>query len=557
MDFLNNAIKQISDLFRTMTPGARVTAGLLLAVVVVSVGYLFQQGTSGPDAYLFGGEYLPESQLNQIQGAIAQAGLTGAEREGNRIRVPAGQQATYLAAVVDAGALPPNFNTILEDALDKGGPLESRQAIQERLKIAKQQTLSEIIRAMPWVQDAVVLYDSQPPRRLSDEGRATGSVSVRPILGETVNGQRTKSLQNLVAAAVAGMHPGDVVVTNLGDGGVYGSDSSGVDAQSFDDPYYQTRVAYEQYKRQSILNALKDFPGVRVEVNAEIDDTVRKTTQTSKPDPQTAVQSEVTKTEKSVQSANDGGGQPGPSAQGPNRQGTNPALARRQQNETSSDTSEMQAVVGYEGETIETAGFTPKEVWATVTIPRSYVESVWKQRTPDATGTPTDDDLRLVEEKIVTNVESIVEPLLPRLTKGENTYKQVRVVVVDSLPAPEFEPPSMASTAMAWTGRYWSTLAMVGVAMFSLMVLRSVVRGSAPGDGGAAAATAATPVAHAETTKSSPTHVEPVIDDADDSDRPRLRLKKGVTLKDELVEIVREDPDAAAAILRTWISKAG
>jgi flagellar biosynthesis/type III secretory pathway M-ring protein FliF/YscJ len=39
--------------------------------------------------------------------------------------------------------------------------------------------------------------------------------------------------------------------------------------------------------------------------------------------------------------------------------------------------------------------------------------------------------------------------------------------------------------------------------------------------------------------------------------RPRLRLKKGKSLKDELVEIVREDPDAAADILRSWIGKAG
>jgi hypothetical protein len=36
-----------------------------------------------------------------------------------------------------------------------------------------------------------------------------------------------------------------------------------------------------------------------------------------------------------------------------------------------------------------------------------------------------------------------------------------------------------------------------------------------------------------------------------------LRFKKGKSLKDDLVEIVREDPDAAADILRSWISKAG
>ena len=122
MDFLNKALAQLSELFRTMTPGARITAGLLLAVVVISVGYLFQHGASGPDAYLFGGEAISNGQLDRVEAAMAKAGLSDFQREGNRIRVPSGQQAKYLAAVADAGALPPNFNTILENALDKGGP---------------------------------------------------------------------------------------------------------------------------------------------------------------------------------------------------------------------------------------------------------------------------------------------------------------------------------------------------------------------------------------------------------------------------------------------------
>jgi flagellar M-ring protein FliF len=552
MDFLNNAIKQISSLFRTMTPGARITAGLLLAVVVVSLGYLFQQGTAGPDVYLFGGEYLPESQLNEIEAAIAQAKLSGHQREGNRIRVPAGQQAAYLAAVADAGALPPNFNKILENALDKGGPLESRQAVQERLKIAKQQTLSEIVRAMYWVDDAVVLYDEQQPRGLSGEKHVTGSVSVQPILGEVLDGRRAKMLQKLVAHAVAGLKSEDVAVTNLGEGGGGSGGDAGLDAGSFDDPYYQTRVTYEQYKRQSILNALRDIPGVRVEVNAEIDDTVQETTLNVKPDLQTATMREVTKDEKSVLSTTDGGGQPGPSAQGPSRQATNESLARRQQNETSNSTTETQNAIGEERHTLVRKGFTPKEAWATVTIPRSYVEIIWKQRNPDAKAAPSDEDLRPVEQSIVTKVENIVEPLLPRLTKGEYTYKQVRVVVVDSLPAPEIEPPSIASLAMAWTGRYWTTLAMLGVAVFSLMVLRSLVGGPSPGNDVAPAASSTLTV-HAEPAK----HTERADDGEEEPAHPRLKLKKGATLRDELVDIVHEDPDAAAAILRTWIGKAG
>ncbi len=164
MDFLNKALAQVSELFRSMTPGARVTAGLLLAVVVISVGYLFKQSTAGPDAFLFGGEMLPDSELTRIEAALGGQNITW-QREGNRIRVPAGQKAPALAAISDAGALPRNFNDILEKALEKGGPWESGTATRERLKIAKQQQLTEIVRAHYWVEEAVVTYDEQAPRR--------------------------------------------------------------------------------------------------------------------------------------------------------------------------------------------------------------------------------------------------------------------------------------------------------------------------------------------------------------------------------------------------------
>ena len=48
MDFLNKAFTQFNDLFRSMSPGGRITAGLLLVVAVVSVGYLFQGKSAAP-----------------------------------------------------------------------------------------------------------------------------------------------------------------------------------------------------------------------------------------------------------------------------------------------------------------------------------------------------------------------------------------------------------------------------------------------------------------------------------------------------------------------------
>jgi flagellar M-ring protein FliF len=406
--------------------------------------------------------------------------------------------------------------------------------------------LSDIIRHMNWVQDAVVLYDEQVNRGLRRTKIVTASVSVTPMLGQSLDPRRSRELQRLVAHSVVGMRPEDVVITSMG-GENIGGDGN-IFPEAFDNEYYQTRVAYELRKKEQILNALRDIPGVRVEVSAELDDTIQETVQNLKPDKQGTAVRALTVDELSESGTRDGGGPPGVTAQGPNRQGVLPQLAQRESSKTSKTTEELNNIVGQEQRALQRTGFTPKTDWATITVPRSYVETIWKQRNPDAKDPPKVEDLTAIQQTLITQVEEIVLPLLTRQNKGEDEYKQVRVAIVDSIAAPTIEPPSMASNAMAWVGNYWSTLAMLGVAMFSLVVLKGVVKGGPAG--GPLLSTSPTLTLHTDES-----HAEE-SDNPDAPKRSRLRLKKGESLKDDLAEMVREDPDAAAAILKAWIGKA-
>ena len=83
MDFLNKAFAQVADLFRSMTPGARLTAGLLLIVVVVSLGYLFTHDMSGPSADLMHGVPIPPGQMSAMEAAFGKAKLTGYKIDGD------------------------------------------------------------------------------------------------------------------------------------------------------------------------------------------------------------------------------------------------------------------------------------------------------------------------------------------------------------------------------------------------------------------------------------------------------------------------------------------
>jgi flagellar M-ring protein FliF len=344
----------------------------------------------------------------------------------------------------------------------------------------------------------------------------------------------------------------DVNITNLGDGGAYGTD--GTDALALlEDDYLKAKVTFEMQKKESILNALRDIPGVRVEVNAELDDTFEQTQRIVKPDKVSATPSRtVTVTEDSNQTTTKGGGQPGTIAQGPTRQGAN-ASPQQNTNTIKNSTEETTSIVGIDENTTRKKGYAPKEVWATIAVPSTYLENLWKQRNPTASDPPKPEDLRDLETSVKTKVEEVVEPLLIlQANLGRDNYKHVKVVVLDSLAAPAIAPPSMATTAASWAGRYWSTLAMVGVAMFSLLILRSVVK-SIPGDGTTPSAAAPTLTLHTD----EPAARADAGGESPADDRPRLRLKKGKSLKDDLVQIVHDDPDAAADILRAWIGKAG
>jgi flagellar M-ring protein FliF len=91
---------------------------------------------------------------------------------------------------------------------------------------------------------------------------------------------------------------------------------------------------------------------------------------------------------------------------------------------------------------------------------------------------------------------------------------------------------------------------MLGLAVFSLVMLRSIVR-SGPGEN-------STPVTKPSLLLNPDESPEAELDrDSSEPPRQRLKLRKPHSLKEDLAEIVREDPDAAATILRNWINNAG
>lgn len=557
MDFLNQALAQIRELFQSMTPGARIVTGLLLAVVVISIGWLFQGQVSGPDAYLMGGEPFSASDLPAMEAAFSQAKLTSYHIEGNRVKIPSGQQAAYMGALADAGALPPNFGSYLEKAMAADSPFLGAKDKAERMKIAKQNELGLILRSMQGIESASVIYDIKKDTGLMRKDIATASVNIKPAGSEPLDPERIPVIRNLVTAAIAGMKRENVTVTDL-NGRTYGGGEGGLGDPS-DDPYYKLKAMYEREKRGQISDALSMIPGAVVQVSAELDNKLKHVTDEVRYDPKSVVAESDSTNETEKALGETPGGRVGlavqRSAQGP---GGGAAVAggggggRKTSNELEKIREKQRMLISTARDQVEIKGLTPKRVQVTVVIPSNYYALVWKSQNPPAAGEevkePAANDLLPIEQRIKKDVEGVVVPLLPKLPAGEDPYPQVTVTTLQSLPMPTIEGPSATDNAVAWVGQYWSTLGMTGLAFFSLLMLRSMVKSVPTVESNAAEARPTLTLVPEDETE------EAASDDGTPAGKLKRRMRKGPSLKDELIEIVNEDPDAAAAILRNWIS---
>ncbi|TWT77216.1 flagellar MS-ring protein [Posidoniimonas polymericola] len=549
MDFLNKYLEQLRDLFASMTPGARLTTGALLAVVVVSIGFLFKQSTSGPDEYLYGGEPLTRQELIDVQHALSQADLSDYAVHGNMVKVPRTKKHLYLAAIASADAGPKDGKSIMADAINGLSPLSSNVQQQQQYKAAREQQFSSNISNMNWVEHASVMYDEKDVRGLRRMTVASATVSVRPKVGEVIDTRRQRALQNMVSGAFTSMKPADVVIINLNGDELAGN--AEVSPDDFHTLYLREQARLESAKKAVVQQLLSHIRGAKVQIKVELDEKLSEESLATRPEgtPVTTHESEMEETSKMTN--NDGGAPPGLTASGPSRGTRDPAPARTNSSESTvrkaeSTTKPFEARVA-----TVTSGLVPKSMWASIEIPREYVIGIWRKKKLEEEGKEPDlvapEEVKLVEAKIINDIKTSVEPLMTELSAGKDDFSQVKVVVYDTVPSDPIPEPSIASQGLYWLGEYGNSLAMLGLAAFSLLMLRTMVRGGSTDEplGG--------PALQLKPEKSAGAAGETEMDD---DNRPKLRLKKPDPVKDDLAEMVRDDPDAAAAILSNWISNA-
>jgi len=550
MDFVNKLAAQLRDLFLSMPAGSRITAVLLLAVLAVGVAYLFTYEVGGPETYLLGGEAFSSSQLGAMEAAFAQEGLDAYQIVGGRVRVPQGKQSEYIAALAKHKALPENFGEIINRALDQGSLFEPRDRREQRIKNARQMFLSQIVSSLSGVKRATVVYDCQTRGGLSKEKVYTAAVVVTPEGNGPLDPELANSIRLLVVASVAGLKPENVAVTDTSTGRITFGESSRY-GTALNDPYFTRKRLYEEQLRNDILQALSMIPGVTVTPYVELDPEQVRQEQQIKHDPKPVeYQTEETTLTKSRQTQPPAG-RPGLVAQ----QGSNTPLRLGASAGTGSTEQEEQterssrSVVSSSVITSERLGLIPKRVSVAITVPTSYFQKIWRERNPPAEGEepkkPTAADLQAIRTEAIKNIKQLVATVLPHPEGVTDLTELVTVTDFPDLPVPEPPAPGIGTQILTWLLENWRTLGLLALVAFSLVMLRSMVRSVPP------APVISAPQAQVEQ------HTGGGSPETPAEAAPQRRLRRfqssGASLRDELAELVNEDPESAANILRNWI----
>ena len=370
MDVFHRAYSQLHDLYRSMTPGSRMTAGLLALAVIVGGGYLVTRQTAQPAVDLLHGVPVSNDQLLKMQAALGKAHLTESVVRGSSLYVPQGQEATYLAALATAGALPQNMNDILGAAAGSNSFLESIESgaqREQRSRLLKQQAVSMVIRSRPGIESADVLYDDTKASGFNEKV-ATAIAYVKPTGSNQLDETMVRDIRLDVAGAYAGLKPENVTVSDR-NGRTWPGNAPGIDGG--ENSYRSLKRACERDLKAKILRTLSGIPNVAVELNVELD---RKQAARAHPSHRAANPASSNSRSRRLN-------QPKPTTQSSDVVTLIDSLLSG-----GDDREDAPPEPAAEKQAADVADWTPTLAKVSIRVPLGYFKQLWRERNPAAAG---------------------------------------------------------------------------------------------------------------------------------------------------------------------------
>lgn len=567
MNFLNDFSKQMRDMFMSLTPAARLVAGILVVAIAVSTAFLFQGTSSAPSDYLFNGQSFKESEIQAMEVAFSKASLRNYEVVGSRIKVPSSEKDQYIKSLDDNNALPRTLNNGRE-RVDTSNPFRSARESELIYKERKQKDVADAISRMSGIIDATVEY-SESKQGFGRQLMQSAVVLVTPQSGHPLQPEQMREIARVVSGAFSGLQAENVRVTDLSTGLGFTPDENAIGGDEA--PYMKQRRLFETNYKQRIrntLNWLGDFP---LEVEVILDDTIFSETEQLKYDPQPVTIETIASRKDSESTKASQGGKPGTDPNALGNKGGSLAGSPDQASKVKETTENEKRIPGQEITRMAKAGLVPKRVSTSIGIADGFIrktlETRWLQANPDKTPAdmpaPAQADMDTLFKELENNINLAVAGILPPVAAGDDRFKLVSVYRYTEVPADVIPPPSMTTVVMEFLKESWQTLGLFTIVLAAMGLVFSMSRTKStaaddPFKDGFGIALMEKMKENLEITDEEEggqggddgTEIGP------DGKRVRKVEVTGAELKESLSTMIQENPDAAVNLIRTWIGEA-
>lgn len=577
MNFLNQSYHSLVELFKSMTPAARVTSGIMLVAIIASMFYLFQFQLNGGTVFIYGGQEFSQGEIGQMETAFAKAGLNDYTLAGNRVKIPLSSRDLYTKALAENDAVP---NSIIsrEDSSVSTNPFMSQAAQSQAEKQNKTNKIRSMIMASPKINNASVEYDEVMEGAPFREMRRTCAIGIHPVGSYQLTREDFVSIQRIIKTALAGIKDGDITIVDHNSGNSHTGDS--IAAGANESLLIREKKRYEHEYEQKIREQLMMYPGSVVGVDVDIDPTIGSDTYEKTLSTGTTIKQSTEKQNLRSQTGGNGGA-PGVRSNGPAAANASGSLADARQTTSDITKEESTSIPGGSIQHTQLHGLTVRSARVSIGVPQSTVQKLYLLENPPTEGSaPTPIDytklLSFFEERIKLPISEKVRLLIkPTDVVGQDPYDAIVVQMDPDIPMEKIPGPAITDTAMTWLSANWQNLGLMGFGLFAVAMLRSMV-GTAVKDNDAAEK------AEKEFGGLLPPDlggddgdVEEVIVEADGTTRIIKKKReeseeektekanqllkrfqsREPTLREELTELVEADLDAAAEVLRSWIGE--
>ena len=523
MNLLQRTLKSISGQLGSLPNTAKLLIGSLMVILVMSL-LMVAQMTGRPSMVPLPIDNDPEARV-AAQGYLERSGITYEDRDG-RLMVPTAQRHTVLAQLTEHEVIRGdqiNFDSLIEQS----SPFLTKEQNNKRWLVAMMNELSLLVSDFRGVQRAKVVLDRPAGSGFGETTQLpTASVTVLPT-GEGLTPGQVEAIAHLVAGAQAGLKASDVQVIDAKNGRLHAPRS---EDQVATGENMEMKQAQEKHTKATIAEALSYINGVHIAVNAMMDTRHVEQRTDSYEDPKLGV---LSSSRRNIESTNQtGGNEPGirlntgvgPQAvAGGSTKMTDERSAETTRPEFPRDAQHITDPKGY-----------ALKINALISIPRSYFVAKYRQSLNDAEAVPGDADLQPIVNAEIARIQSDVEPLIDTSALKNAVRGTVKVSMIPDLVAaavgtglPDI-PSAGAGAGGGWSGPpliAGDLLKFVGLVGLALVTDESEVVGEA-----------------IEST--------PILEGIEvDDDALRRQQMQG-----QISDMIRQNPDSVANLLRRWIT---